>query len=142
MTARTLAAGLNDLDRELDRCRETSGRLVVAYVDVIRLTTLSDREGQSAGDKLLKRVVALIGEHLRSFDLIIRLGGDELLCAMSNIALLDARERFSQVATALAADPDAAAITAGFAELAADDSTTELIARADSELIDSRRADH
>jgi hypothetical protein len=51
----------------------------------------------------------------------------------------DARRRFSAIAAALAAAPGSRAITTGFAELTADDTVTELIARADSELIAIRR---
>ena len=76
---------------------------------------------------------------MRSYDLIVRLGGDEFLCAMSNMTLLEARERFSAIATALAASSETGAIRTGFAELTPDETATELIARADSQLIDSRR---
>jgi len=114
---RARAAGLIDLNHELDRCRRTNGLLVVAYVDVDGLKTVNDCAGHGAGDKLLERIVALIGEYLRSYDLIIRLGGDEFLCAMSNMTLVDARRRFSAIAAALAAAPDAAAISTGFAEI-------------------------
>jgi len=129
--ARTLAAGLTDLDHEIDRCRETGGRLTVARVEVVALETLSDTAGPSAGDELLERVGALIAEQLRSFDLIIRLGDEEFLCAMSNMTLHDARRRFSQVGSGLAAAPDPGAIRVGFAELRRQDATAELIARAD-----------
>ncbi|MCA1697565.1 MAG: GGDEF domain-containing protein [Actinobacteria bacterium] len=138
--ARTRAAGLTDLEREVDRARRTNGQLAVAYVDVIGLKALNDSEGHPAGDALLKRVVAQIKHHLRSYDLIIRLGGDEFLCAMSNVTMSDARERFRQVAAALAAAPGGGAISAGFAELAAEESASELIARADSELLGARAA--
>ena len=131
--ARTRAAGLRDLNRELDRCRRNSGTLVVAYVDVVGLKALNDAQGHGAGDDLLKRVVAQIRAQLRSYDLIARLGGDEFLVAMSNITLPDARERFAQVARTLAASEKPAAIRAGLAELADDDSADDLIARADSE---------
>jgi diguanylate cyclase (GGDEF)-like protein len=137
--ARTRAAGLIELERELDRAQRTSGRLVVAYVDVVGLKALNDSEGHSAGDELLKGVVALIRAHLRSFDLMVRLGGDEFLCAMSNLTLPDARQRFSVIAAALAAAPGYRAITTGFAELTADDTVTKLIARADGELMAIRR---
>jgi diguanylate cyclase (GGDEF)-like protein len=140
--ARALVAGLTDLDHELDRCRETSGQLTVAYVDVVALDNLSDTHGAGASDALLKRVVVVISEQLRSFDLIIRLGNDEFLCAMSNMALTDIRQRFSQVAATLAHAPYAGAIRIGFAELTPDDSAAELIARADRELSDSRHGTH
>jgi diguanylate cyclase (GGDEF)-like protein len=138
--ARTRAAGLIDLDHELDRCRRTSGLLVVAYVDVVGLKTVNDTDGHGAGDELLRRVVTLVRGHLRPYDLVIRLGGDEFLCAMSNMTLADARQRFAALATALAASPAPGAIRAGFAEFVPDQLATELIARADSELVDNRRA--
>ena len=138
--ARARAAGLADLDHELDRCSRTGNVLVVAYVDVVGLKAVNDTQGHGAGDELLKRVVALLREHLRSYDLIIRLGGDEFLCAMSNMTLPDARQRFSAIASALAAAPDAAAIRTGFAALSPEEPAAELIARADSDLITSRGA--
>ncbi len=139
--ARTRAAGLTDLDHELDRCRRISGLLVIAYVDIVGLKALNDSRGHGAGDEMLTRVVAVIREHLRSYDLIIRFGGDEFLCAMPNMTLPDARQRLSQVAAALAASPEAGAIRTGFAELTAEGSAAEMIARADRELTDRRRTD-
>jgi GGDEF domain-containing protein len=59
--------------------------------------------------------VARIKEHLRPYDLITRLGGDEFLCAISNMTLPDAR-RLHKVAAALAARRVVAMSTA-FAEL-------------------------
>lgn len=138
--ARTRAAGLIDLDHELDRCRRTSGLLVVAYVDVVGLKTLNDSFGHSAGDDLLKRVVVLIKEHLRSYDLIIRLGGDEFLCAMSDTTLPNARQRFRAIADELAGAPGPGAIRTGFAELTHERTATELIVDADIDLINTRRA--
>ena len=140
--ARTRAAGLTELDHELDRCRRSGGLLVVAYVDVVGLKTLNDSEGHAAGDELLKRVVAVLREHLRSYDLIMRLGGDEFLCAMSRMTLADARRRFRAIAAALADAPEARSIRTGFAALTHDDTGTELIARADSELVDGVRPRH
>ena len=137
--ARTRAAGLTDLDHELDRCRRTHSTIVVAYVDIVGLKRVNDSEGHEAGDRLLKRAVAAISEHLRSYDLVVRLGGDEFLCAMSNMTTDEARERFSAIAGELAGTSDGAALRTGFAELAGDETATELIARADSQLVSSRR---
>jgi diguanylate cyclase (GGDEF)-like protein len=138
--ASTRAAGLLDLDHELDRCRRTNAPLVVAYVDVVGLKTVNDSDGHAAGDELLKHVVALIAERLRPYDLIIRLGGDEFLCVVSNMVLADARERFNVIVTELAAEPKPEALTVGFAQFTGADTTAELIARADGELLEDRRA--
>lgn len=136
--ARTRAAGLTDLDHELHRCRRTNSRLVVAYVDVVGLKSVNDTQGHPAGDRLLVHSVALIKQHLRPYDLVIRLGGDEFLCAMSNMTLVDAHRRFSAIAVALAGAPSAPAIRTGFAELSPEQTATELIAAADADLIDNR----
>jgi diguanylate cyclase (GGDEF)-like protein len=133
---RTRAAGLLELDRELERCRRRiGGRLLVVYVDVVGLKTVNDSDGHAAGDQLLKRVVAVIKEHLRPYDLIIRLGGDEFLCAISNITMADAHQRFRTISSALCAAADIGGIRTGFAELTPDDTATALIARADHEMI-------
>jgi hypothetical protein len=58
---------------------------------------------------------------------------------MSNMTLPDARRRFSAIAGALAASSEAGALRTGFAELTGDETATELIARADSQLIHSDR---
>jgi diguanylate cyclase (GGDEF)-like protein len=132
--ARTRAAGLADLDRELDRARRTSGQLVVAYIDVVGLKATNDARGHAAGDALLQHAVGAIRGHLRSYDLVIRLGGDEFLCAMSGATEADARERFAAVQAELATAPDACELTVGFAAFAAEDDAATLVKRADAEL--------
>jgi PleD family two-component response regulator len=79
---------------------------------------------------------------LRPYDLIIRLAGDEFLCAMSNMTLPEARRRFSAISATLAAAPRPTAIATGFAKLAPGQPAAELIARADKELIESRHDSH
>jgi diguanylate cyclase (GGDEF)-like protein len=103
--ARTRAAGLVDLERDLDRCHRTNGALTVAYVDVVGLKAVNDSLGHAAGDSLLEDVVACIRAHLRTYDLIVRVGGDEFVCAMTNMTLEDARARFAGVAARDRRDP-------------------------------------
>lgn len=134
----TRAAGLTSLDNEIARCRRSNGQLVVCYIDVVGLKAFNDSAGHGAGDELLKRVVTLIQAHLRSYDLIIRLGGDEFFCAMPSMTLREAHERFNDIAALLGASPDAGAIRTGFAQLTPDETAADLIARADSELLSHR----
>lgn len=135
--AHTRAAGLADLDRELDRCRRVGSALVVAYVDVGGLKTVHDGIGHAAGDAQLKRVVTAMRSHLRSYDLVIRLGGDAFLCAMPGMTLPAGRRRFGVVAREIGAARESGAIRVGFAELLEQDGgADELIARADRELVE------
>jgi diguanylate cyclase (GGDEF)-like protein len=136
---RTRAPGLADLEREIDRARRTTGPLAVAYVDVVGLKAVNDTQGHSAGDTLLQRAVRAIRGHLRSYDSIVRIGGDEFLCVMSGATIPDARRRFGAVQAALAADPDWCEIKVGFAALEPEDSAAELIQRADADLPAGRR---
>jgi diguanylate cyclase (GGDEF)-like protein len=132
--ARTRAAGLADLEHEMERARRAPGPLVVAYVDVVGLKMVNDSRGHAAGDALLRRVVGTIRAHMRSYDLIVRLGGDEFLCAMVGATRREARERFRAVTTELAAGTEPCEIKLGFAALSPQDSADALIQRADAEL--------
>lgn len=134
--ARPRSAGLCDLDLELERCRRTNGLLVVVHVDVVAARALNDSQAHHAADALLTRVVENVHEHLRSHDLIIRLGAHELLCATTNMTLSATQERFSAIGAAIGAG----AITTGFAALTSHETSAELIAHAGSDLLTARRA--
>lgn len=137
--ARTRAAGLADLDNEIDRARRTTGVLAVAYVDVVGLKAVNDAHGHAAGDALLQRAVGAIRADVRSYDSIIRLGGDEFLCVISGATIEEARRRFAAVQAALAADPDPCSIRVGFAALTPEDDAASLIERADAKRPSARR---
>jgi diguanylate cyclase (GGDEF)-like protein len=131
---RTRSAGLGELEREIDRARRTSAPLVVAYVDVVGLKAANDAHGHAAGDALLQRAVRAMRGQLRSYDTIVRLGGDEFLCVMSGATIADAHRRFEAVQSALGRGPDPLELRVGFAELEPQDSPSRLIERADAQL--------
>ena len=132
--ARGRAAGLAELEHELARARRTNSRLVVGYIDVVGLKAVNDGAGHAAGDLLLRRAVQTIRAHLRSYDLIVRLGGDEFLCALSDATPHILEQRFAAIQIALSGEPDPCAIRVGIAALTDDDTSAELIKRADAEL--------
>lgn len=140
-SARTRSAGLRELDNELDRARRNDTPLVVAYIDVVGLKLVNDTRGHAAGDELLKLVVASIRVHLRPYDLVIRVGGDEFLCVMSNVTIDGARERFDSIARTIEQAAQPGEIRVGFARLRdPDESADQLIAEADSELVRGPRS--
>lgn len=131
-------AGLVELAREVARARRTKTHFVLAFIDVDGLKATNDSLGHYAGDQLLSGVVNTMRAHLRSYDLIVRFGGDEFLCGLLALRMAMGTERFMLINADLAAN-NTASITAGLAELNADDSLDGLIARADTALRTQRQ---
>ena len=127
-------AGLVELEREMMRAVRTGQPFVVAFIDVDGLKTVNDSLGHEAGDQLLRRVVDYTRAQLRSYDLIVRFGGDEFVCGLSNLRLAEATERFRRINANLF--PHGASVTVGLAELEEGDSLVDLIAQADKALYD------
>lgn len=122
------------LSHEIDRARRSDGRFVLAFVDVDRLKVVNDRDGHAAGDRVLQAVVQTIRAWLRSFDPIIRYGGDEFVCGLSGTDPAEAERRFDLIGGALEANANVG-ISVGFAALAADDTADILTERADAAML-------
>jgi diguanylate cyclase (GGDEF)-like protein len=137
--ARRRGVGLDDLRREIDRARRTGTTLVAAYLDVDDLKRVNDEHGHRAGDRLLRDVAGCVARHMRSYDLLVRLGGDEFLCVLAGVTVDDARRRFTRISSELAARHVARSISVGLSELRNGDEPHELIDRADQDLL-ARRA--
>ncbi len=131
--------GLAAIQRELDRTSRTGERLVVAFVDVDGLKAINDNHGHAAGDDRLRAVAQAIMQHLRSYDVIVRFGGDEFVCSLSGQDAAGAHERFEQIATRLAKDADGATFTVGIAEREPQETLEEMIKRADAAMIGGRQ---
>jgi len=132
-------AGLVELERDIARARRTQQSLVLAFVDVDGLKEVNDSRGHAAGDRMLLEVAKTLGAKLRPYDLIVRFGGDEFVCAISRLTMAEAGKRFALVNAALAEAPEPGSITIGLAELQPHDSPEELLARADAELYRERQ---
>jgi diguanylate cyclase (GGDEF)-like protein len=132
-------SGEDALQSEIDRARRGEIPLVLAFLDVDALREVNNREGHPAGDALLRDVVAAIRSKVRSYEPIVRFGGDEFVCAVSDVDLDQAGERFKAVQESLAQNNNGAAISVGLAELRPDDTLDQLIDRADEALLAARR---
>jgi diguanylate cyclase (GGDEF)-like protein len=130
--------GLDEASRELERAHRTGTTLSFAFVDVDELKQLNDSQGHLAGDALLRVVGGALRANLRTYDVIVRYGGDEFICAMPDLQPADARIRLQRVASLLKADNPKHSITFGLAEAEPADSLRELIARADTDLLETR----
>ena len=76
---------------------------------------------------------------LRSYDLIVRYGGDEFLCVLSGTAIEGARRRFDEVSRHLSETSTKAFVSLGLAALENPETLNELSALADAGLYAGRR---
>jgi diguanylate cyclase (GGDEF)-like protein len=138
--ARARKFGLAELGREIERARRTGERLTLAFIDVDGLKEVNDTHGHPAGDQLLRLVVETVRANVRPYDVIVRYGGDEFLCAMPNLARPGAKRRLNKITATLTAANDGHSITFGLAEYEPATGIDEFISRADEDLLNARRS--
>jgi diguanylate cyclase (GGDEF)-like protein len=131
-------AGIVELERDMARARRTDQPFALVFVDVIGLKDTNDSLGHAAGDWLLRETSESIRARLRSYDVIVRFGGDEFVCGLLGMTLADAAARLSLVSADLARTQQTA-ITVGLAELRAGDVLSDLVARADDAMYKARQ---
>ncbi len=122
------------LAKEIERARRARQPLALAIFDVDDLKAVNDRDGHAAGDALLHAVATAIVVTVRAYDVTVRWGGDEFVCAMSDTTAAVAEERIAHVREALRARRPAASVSSGRAELRNEDTVETLVARADAAL--------
>ncbi len=129
--------GIVELRREMARAKRTKAPFTLAFIDVDDLKGKNDSLGHAAGDLLLRKTADAIRSHLRSYDLVIRYGGDEFLCGLLGLTKVEAAQRLDRVNQDLAANQDTT-ISVGLSELDGDEGAEELIARADEAMYRER----
>ncbi|GAB7042179.1 MULTISPECIES: tetratricopeptide repeat-containing diguanylate cyclase [Catenuloplanes] len=76
---------------EMAALADATGRpFCLAIADVDHFKLVNDRYGHAAGDDVLRRIGALLREHVRGIDLVARLGGEEFLIAFEGVDLPEA----------------------------------------------------
>lgn len=131
--------GMLALGQEVDRARRGDGRLVCAFVDVDDLKRVNDRDGHAAGDRVLQALVSTMRTNLRSFDPIVRYGGDEFVCGLGAAEVADVERRFELIDRSLRAAVGAG-ISVGLAALAGGETLDDVLARADAALLVAKQA--
>ncbi len=126
------------LTHEIDHARRGDGRFVIAFVDVDGMKRVNDREGHAAGDHVLRTLVAAMRSNLRSFDPVVRYGGDEFVCGLGGADLEEVERRFGLIHRSVQNEVGVG-ISVGLAALAANETLDEVTARADAALLEAKK---
>jgi diguanylate cyclase (GGDEF)-like protein len=132
-------AGRDQLHREVYRAGRTEEPLVVAFIDIVGLKRLNDKQGHDVGDRALRAVGRALRAGLRTYDLVVRWGGDEFVCALPSGTCSEAAQRFDEITASLQHHNPPVEITVGITELAPDDTLQDVVNRADKILYAQRR---
>lgn len=129
--------------------REAARPLSVLMLDVDRFKTVNDTYGHSAGDEVLKELANRIVKGVRSFDMVARLGGEELVIVMPETRVSDAERAAERLRRMICDRPfDISAprmqlpvsVSIGVSGLdAGDDAPDVILRRADEALYEAKR---
>lgn len=140
--------GLDEaLEREVSNVRRKDTPLSVSLLDIDNFKKLNDRLGHDAGDRALVHLADVARRNMRPCDTLARYGGEEFVVLMPETTLEQGIEAMARLQRELTkaiylAGNEKILITfsAGVAQLAADESGTEAIRRADQAMYLAKRA--
>ncbi|MBI4694924.1 MAG: GGDEF domain-containing protein [Gammaproteobacteria bacterium] len=125
--ALTRRAFFAQLERELARAGRSGLWPALCLIDVDHFKDLNDRHGHLAGDRVLKSLVTVANDCLRTTDTFARYGGEEFLALLPETTLEEARAIAERLRAAIEAanfgTPDApiqATVSVGIARCTAD----------------------
>jgi diguanylate cyclase (GGDEF)-like protein len=127
----------DELPRALERARRAGRPVSVALLDLDRFKQFNDTYGHPAGDRLLKSAAAAWCESVRSVDTLARYGGEEFTVLLPDT---DADEAQQILQRALTATPLGQTFSAGVVTWDGQETSDELIERADAALYAAKAA--
>lgn len=88
---------------EIERVQRTRQPCAICFVDLDDFAKVNAAHGQVAGDLVLKGVASFFANHLRGYDTLFRLGGEEFLLCLPNIDIDQAGVLINRLREKLAA---------------------------------------
>jgi diguanylate cyclase (GGDEF)-like protein len=126
-----------ELPTELSRARRSAEPLCIAMLDLDYFKQYNDQRGHQAGDRLLKEIAGAWSSELRASDILARYGGEEFALALPGCTLEDAFAVVERLRTAI---PGGESCSAGIARWDGQETSVELLERADTALYEAKRA--
>jgi diguanylate cyclase (GGDEF)-like protein len=91
------------LAEEVERVQRSRQPCAICFVDLDDFARINAAHGQLVGDEVLKAVASFFAKHLRGYDTLFRLGGEEFLLCLPNIDLDQAGTLINRLREKLAA---------------------------------------
>lgn len=91
------------LQEEVSQWQRQRGSLSCLFVDLDHFKQINDRYGHQVGDEALRRVAQLLGESLRTSDVLARYGGEEFALLLPGTDAAQARETAERLRARIAA---------------------------------------
>jgi diguanylate cyclase (GGDEF)-like protein len=132
------------LARECARAHRYERKLSLIVFDLDDFKDINDRIGHLAGDAVLAEAAERVREVVRTADIACRVGGDEFAVILPESSLEDADQLYRRIQNAVSARPLGQAgkmfLSAGVAELRAEDDPVSFFQRADEALYRAKEA--
>ncbi|MDB5840626.1 MAG: diguanylate cyclase [Herminiimonas sp.] len=77
------------IEKSIQHATRTDRMMAVMYIDLDGFKAVNDQQGHQCGDELLKQVADRLREATRREDTVARIGGDEFIMVLSDIAHAD-----------------------------------------------------
>ncbi len=100
---------MDRLEHAMERCSRSQGRVGVLFVDLDHFKTVNDSLGHNVGDDLLRAIAQRMREAVRGGDTVGRLGGDEFMVVLEEVADLSEVTGIARKLIAALAQPVAVA---------------------------------
>jgi diguanylate cyclase (GGDEF)-like protein len=126
--------GTEQLHAEVDRALRTGTCLAVMFVDIDGLKRVNDTMGHAAGDRLLAAAGDALRATFRSYDILVRYGGDGFVCALPGGTVAAAQQSGARALRALGLLAPGATFSIGHAQLRPGDTLESILRRADTDL--------
>ncbi len=130
------------LEREAARAQRYDRELALILFDIDDFKAINDQIGHLAGDAVLAEAAMQVQSVVRSADIASRVGGDEFAVILPESSLADAENFYRRLQRAIDVWQESATqvkLSAGIAQLRADDDSVSFCKRADEALYEAKR---